>query len=93
MGKPEFIINSSTGKMILDWCNEGIEKTLAASNRLSENQVLEQIRHCNNITELLALYKQYPEYQETLKPHYAEKKSFLIRLSNPQNFSTNGLNK
>jgi len=57
---------------------------------LIEQQVIQQIQYCNNIAELLALYKQYPEYQENLKPHYEEKKSLLIQLSNPKNYSTNG---
>lgn len=93
MDKPEFKISAETGKMILDWCNEGEEKVPLSTNRLSEIQVLENIKYCNTIAELLALYKQYPEYQENLKPHYEEKKSLLIQLSNPQNFSTNGIHK
>ena len=93
MDKPEFKISAETGKMILDWCNEGAEKVPLSTNRLSEIQVLENIKYCNTIAELLALYKQYPEYQENLKPHYEEKKSMLVQLSNPQNFSTNGIHK
>ena len=93
MDKPEFKISAETGKMILDWCNEGAEKVPLSTNRLSEIQVLENIKYSNTIAELLALYKQYPEYQENLKPHYEEKKSMLIQLSNPQNFSTNGHHK
>lgn len=93
MDKPEFKISAETGKMILDWCNEGVEKVPLSTNRLLEAQVLESIKCCNTIAELLALYKQYPEYQENLKPHYEEKKSLLIQLSNPQNFSTNGIHK
>lgn len=87
MGKPEFQINELTGRLILDWCNSG---TSGNQHLLNEQQVIQQIQYCNNIAELLALYKQYPEFQETLKPHYEEKKSFLIQLSNPKNYSTNG---
>ena len=87
MGKPEFQISELTGKLILDWCNSG---TPGQQHILNEQQIIQQIHYCNNIAELLALYKQYPEYQENLKPHYEEKKSFLIQLSNPKNYSTNG---
>ncbi|SDL65080.1 AAA family ATPase [Chryseobacterium taihuense] len=87
MGKPEFQISELTGKLILDWCNSG---TPGNQPILNEQQVIQQIQYCNNIAELLTLYKQYPEFQENLKPHYKEKKSFLIQLSNPKNHSTNG---
>ncbi|MEG1178914.1 ATP-binding protein [Chryseobacterium sp.] len=87
MGKPEFQISELTGKLILDWCNSG---TPGQQHILNEQQIIQQIQYCNNIAELLALYKQYPEFQESLKPHYEEKKSFLIQLSNPKNYSTNG---
>ena len=93
MGKPEFVIKPGTGRMILDWCNEGAEKLPLITNVLSEKQILENIKSCNTVAELLALYKQYPEYQEALKYQYEEKKSLLIKLSNPQNFSTNGIHK
>ncbi len=88
MGKPEFTISIDTGKEILDWCNEGV---LPRSNSdLSENEVYQNIQKCNSVAELLALYKQYTQYQESLKPYYEERKSFLINLSNPKNFSSNG---
>lgn len=90
MNNSEFIITSETGKRILEWCNDGVQNTPETKNTSSENDVLKQIQYCNNIAELLSLYKQYPEYQENLKSHYEEKKSLLIKLSNPQNFSTNG---
>lgn len=90
MGKPEFQINELTGKQILEWCNSGTPGIQSSSN---EQQIIQQIQYCNNIAELLALYKQYPEYQENLKPHYEEKKSLLIQLSNPKNYSANGYSK
>ncbi len=88
MDKPEFKISVETGKKILDWCNSGtiIEKPQI----LSKQQVYEEIQMCNSVAELLALYKQYPQYQDNLKPHFEAKKSLLIQLTSPQNFSTNG---
>jgi len=88
MGKPEFIINSGTGKRILDWCNTG--SVPGVVENLSENDIIDKIQTCNSVSDLLALYKQFPKYQESLKPIYESRKSFLIQLSNPQNFSTNG---
>lgn len=88
MGKPEFVINQGTGKRILDWCNTG--SVPGSIENLSENDVLDKIQSCSSVSDLLALYKQFPKYQEPLKPIYEARKSFLIQLSNPQNFSQNG---
>lgn len=100
MNKPEFLITSQTGKMILDWCNAGIAETAtiatSAQSYLGSNEInnlISKIGECNTVAELLALYKQYPDYQEELKPEYEARKSFLIKLSNPQNFSTNGVHR
>lgn len=100
MNKPEFLINSQTGKMILDWCNAGIAETASVATSLQPNletieitKLISKIGGCNTLTELLALYKQYPGYQEQLKSEYEVRKSFLIKLSNPQNFSTNGVHR
>ncbi|MGN7709160.1 AAA family ATPase [Chryseobacterium sp. 22543] len=112
MNKPEFIITSNTGKLILNWCNSGIAKTATVSTGIdspasyqspitpitfdpgvdcfSKNDILKRINTSNTIAELLAIYKQYSEYQEELRPQYEARKSFLIKLSNPQNFLTNG---
>lgn len=88
MGKPEFIISNNTGLSILQWCNQG-----SLQIPLVKNDIINKISYCNNLAELLALYKQYPEYQEALKSQYEERKSFLIQLSNPNNYSTNGHSK
>lgn len=102
MNKPEFLITSQTGKMILDWCNAATINTAQVTSSTSEQSYLDsneisklinKIGDCNTVAELLALYKQYPQYQEELKPEYETRKSFLIKLSNPQNFSTNGIHR
>ena len=69
MDKPEFKITSETGKKILDWCNSGSETlNIPSPQKISIDEVKQKITYTNTITELLALYKQFPEYQETLKP-------------------------
>lgn len=99
MGKPEFMISEHTGKEILDWCNSGVNAKVednplqalsSKTTRFSSNEIATRIKESNTIAELLALYKMYPEYQQSLKPHYEARKSMLINLSNPQNFSNNG---
>ncbi|MBT0548914.1 AAA family ATPase [Riemerella anatipestifer] len=90
MDKPEFIITSETGKKILDWCNSGKQEVPSGSKELSEQEVYQEIQMCNSLSELLALYQKYPHYQKNLKPDFEAKKSLLIQLTNPQNFSQNG---
>lgn len=117
MNRPEFIMTSETGRMILDWCNSGIAETASFATssepsitspnstdyfgpgeerfpirniNVNKDSILNRISTSNTIAELLAIYKQYPEYQEELRPQYEDRKSFLIKLSNPQNFLTNG---
>lgn len=87
MDKPEFKITSETGQKILNWCNSG---SPVQSETVNEQRVVEQIQECNSMVELLALYKKHPQYQAKLKPEYEAKKSLLIELTNPQNFSQNG---
>lgn len=127
MNKPEFIITSDTGKMILEWCNSGSKNnspenfTQSSGGRnnmpkidpkeafegispyesnpslnlshVTEKEVYETIQSCKTVTELLALYRQFPQFQQSLKPDFEAKKSLLINLNNPNNFSTNGHSK
>ncbi|AZA82219.1 AAA family ATPase [Chryseobacterium lactis] len=102
MNKPEFLITPQTGKVILDWCNSGtinptqVTSSMPKQSYLGANEIntlISKIGDCNTINDLLALYKQFPQYQEDLKSEYEARKSFLIKLSNPQNFSTNGIHR
>ena len=81
-GKPEFMINTSTGKKILEWCN--------APN--SGENVLNKINECLTVAELLKLYKEFPEYQKSFHNEFQDKKKQLENMSNPNNFSNNGIN-
>lgn len=80
-GKPEFIINTSTGRKILEWCN-------APS---SGDNVLNRINECLTVAELLKLYHEFPDYQKSLSNQFQEKKKQLEKMSNPNNFSNNGI--
>lgn len=59
----------------------------------SEKEVYEAITGCNAIQELYALYRQFPQFQESLQVDFEAKKSLLINLTNPNNFSENGHSK
>ena len=63
------------------------------SNLSSEQEVFEAIGRCNSIAELLALYKQYPQFHESLRVDFEARKSIIMNLTNPNNFSQNGHNK
>lgn len=56
----------------------------------SEKQVYEAIQQCKNIAELLALYKSYPDYKESLRIDYEARKSILMHAINPNNINKNG---
>ena len=60
---------------------------------VTEKEVFEAITGCNAIQELYALYKQFPQFQESLRVDFEAKKSLLINLTNPNNYSKNGHNR
>lgn len=83
MGKNEFIINSATGKRILDWCNSG--------TNLQEAR--EKIKATKTIQELNVLYNQYSNWRELLEYDFKLQKDTITSkelLLNPKSFSTNG---
>lgn len=101
MERPEFILTEGTGKEILEWCNTvpaKVAETAEIANPANGFETYEKglqtltyrINGVNTIQELLALYKQYPDYQNDLIEKYEAKKSLLMKLTNPQNYSTNG---
>ena len=58
--------------------------------KVCEKDVYEAIQACNIIGELIALYKQFPQFQESLRVDFEARKSLITNLSNPNNFSQNG---
>ena len=83
--KPEFIITSETGKMILDWCNSGITE-----NTISVKEMSDKINCALSISELTQLYNDNPTFQDAFRPQFQSKKQELEVLTNPKNFSSNG---
>lgn len=83
MGKPEFIINSNTGKKILEWCNNGTNLQDAR----------EKIKATKTVDELKVLYNQYSNWRELLEYDFKLQKDTINAkelLLNPQNFTSNG---
>lgn len=83
MGKPEFVINSHTGKKILDWCNSGTNLQDAR----------EKIKATKTIEELRELYTQYSNWREELEYDFKLQKDTINTkelLLNPLKFSSNG---
>ncbi|WP_308130938.1 AAA family ATPase [uncultured Flavobacterium sp.] len=83
MNKPEFIINSATGKKILEWCNSGTNLQDARN----------KIKECTNLEDLKVLYNQYAQWRELLEYNFKQQKDAITsqqHLLNPQNFRNNG---
>ncbi|MGN6400960.1 MAG: AAA family ATPase [Flavisolibacter sp.] len=91
--KPEFLVTIDTGKAIINWCNAGINSIVEGSKQiLSLQEVLLRIEACKSVNELLALYKQFPKYQESLLTQFTNKKQALEnnQIVHKQTFNSNG---
>lgn len=69
----EFIINSDTGKRLRDFCNVPSEK-IDISKLISE---------CLSLSELLTLYRNYPNYHKSHSEEFNIKKRQLTELIEP----------
>ncbi|MES2545503.1 MAG: AAA family ATPase [Bacteroidota bacterium] len=71
-GKPEFIINSETGKKLMNWCNQGI----------SIEEITTEINNCETSEELKIIYNKYPHLSTELYPIIVSRKEMLDGRSN-----------
>lgn len=71
VGKPEFIISSNTGKLLKDWCNQGI----------SLEAVKAKIDNCSTEEELKTVYSAYPQFSKEIYSLIVAKQSALAALS------------
>jgi hypothetical protein len=91
MDKPEFRISSDTGKNILDWCNQPPE-----AKAISDKEILYRINACTSVDELVLLYKQHPNLQQSMLSSFTKKRQILSvandlkSIINSQNLTTNG---
>lgn len=72
MNKPEFVINSATGKKLMEWCNKGI----------SIDKIKEEILKCETIEALKQLYAKYPSFQKDTHPLIMQRKEQLDGVNN-----------
>lgn len=89
--KPEFVINASTGKKLIAWCNEGI----------SIKQINQEIEVCSSLEELKHIYAKYSNVQNSIKPLVIKRKVELEALNsqlidqkeivNPSKTGNNGI--
>lgn len=70
-GKPEFIINSSTGKKLIEWCNQGI----------SIDKIKEEINSCETADALKQAYGKYPNLNKDLYPIVMARKEAIDNVS------------
>jgi len=64
-GKPEFIINENTGKLLKDWCNQGD----------SRDDLKQQIEAATTLEGLRHLYQKYIHLKNEIMPLIMERKS------------------
>jgi hypothetical protein len=67
MNKPEFIINASTGKKLMAWCNNGKDI----------EQAREEISQCKTVEGLRHIYTKYPNYQSAIMTDIMERKALI----------------
>jgi hypothetical protein len=68
---PEFIINSSTGKKLIEWCNQGI----------SIDKIKEEINACETADTLKQVYGKYPNLSKELYPIVVARKAAIDNVS------------
>lgn len=77
-GKPQFLINTSTGRRILEWCNSTVTKA----------ELQQKIVECMTIKELTDLYNNNLVLAKTVEQDFVIKKNLLNNLLS--NLSSNG---
>lgn len=72
MDKPEFVINASTGKRLIEWCNLGV----------SLEHIKKEISSCSTIEGLKHLYNKYGSMQKQIHPLILKRKAELESVDN-----------
>ena len=71
VNKPDFVINSATGKKLMNWCNEG----------LSLDKIKEEIKLSETAEELKQIYNKYPSLKAEIHSFILERKTEIDNLS------------
>jgi hypothetical protein len=77
-GKPQFLINTHTGKKILEWCN----------STMTKSEMQQKIIECMTIQELSDLYHNNLDLAKSMEQEFVNKKTLLNNLIT--NTATNG---
>lgn len=91
-GKPDFIPTSETGRLIKEWCLQGIDEP--AEPVMTLEILTDKVRKCNSTDELTALFNAYPSYQVVLKNEFTARKqqiqqpNNIVNQTNPQQNGT-----
>jgi hypothetical protein len=89
-GKPEFIINSDTGKMLKVWCHQGVSLD-DVKKEINATTTLEGLRH---------LYQKYNSLKQQIHPLIITRKSEIEnttqiidnkQIINPKTIENNGI--
>ena len=67
--KLEFTITPTTGKIILDWCNDGVTLEMIKS----------EISKAETIEQLNSVYQQFPEWNQQLLSDFTNRKNELLQ--------------
>lgn len=65
MNKPEFVINSATGKKLIEWCNQGV----------SLDDVKKEIKSATTLEGLKHLYQKYSSLKQQIHPLIISRKT------------------
>lgn len=71
MDKPEFVINASTGRKLIAWCNEGV----------SLEDAKQEIETCTTVEGLKHLYSKYNSLQNQIHPLIIKRKAEIDSVS------------
>ena len=71
MNKPEFVINSATGKRLIQWSSQGISIT----------EIKEKIQEANTLEELRGIYDQYQVVKKEIYPCIMDRKTEIQNLT------------
>jgi hypothetical protein len=64
MDKPSFVVKSSTGKRILEWCNIGT----GTDEKITLESIKAEIEGAKDVQELREIFNRHPKYQDQIKP-------------------------
>ena len=67
--KSEFTITPTTGKIILDWCNDGVTLEMIKA----------EISNAETIEQLNSVYQQFPEWNQQLLSDFTNRKNELLQ--------------